>query len=239
MTTVPQSVQEQIQMLEPSAVIELYQLIMTEAVNGTNTTYYYHAGTNEIHGNIIFGGVTYSAVPCSFEGFKRTTQGSLPRPTFTIANTGSAISTIILSYNPLNAQIKRIHTCKKFIDAANFSSGSNSTADSTAIFQSDDIYYIDRIASENPQSVTFELTSKLDLTNLRLPRRQVTEHCPWLYKGTQCGYSGNKYFDVNDESVTSASDDKCGHRYSSCTARFPDKDTNLPFGGFPGARLQM
>ena len=68
MTTVPQSVQEQIQMLEPSAVIELYQLIMTEAVNGTNTTYYYHAGTNEIHGNIVFGGVTYSAVPCSFEG---------------------------------------------------------------------------------------------------------------------------------------------------------------------------
>jgi len=237
MTTVPQSVQEQIQMLEPSAVIELYQLIMTTAVNGTDTTYYYHAGTNEIYGDIVFGGVTYSAVPCSFEGFKRTTQGTLPRPTFTVANANSAISTIILSYNPLNAQIKRIQTCKKFIDAVNFSSGSNPTADSTAIFQSDDIYYIDRIASENPESVTFELTSKLDLTNLRLPRRQVLEHCPWLYKGTECTYSGNQYFDENDNSVTSESDDKCGHRYTSCTLRFPTGD--IPFGGFPSARIQM
>jgi lambda family phage minor tail protein L len=235
MTTVPQSIQEQIQMLEPSAVIELYQLIMTTAVNGTDTTYYYHAGTNEIHGNIVFGGVTYSAVPCSFEGFKRTTQGTLPRPTFTVANANSAISTIILSYNPLNAQIKRIQTCKKFIDAVNFSSGSNPTADPTAVFQSNDIYYIDRIASENPQSVTFELTSKLDLTNLRLPRRQVLEHCPWLYKDTYCGYSGNKYFDANDNSVDSVADDVCGHRLSSCKKR----ENQTKFGGFPGARLQI
>ena len=54
MPTVPQSIQEQIQMLEPSAVIELFQLHLTLAVNGTDTVYYYHAGTNEIYGDIVF-----------------------------------------------------------------------------------------------------------------------------------------------------------------------------------------
>jgi lambda family phage minor tail protein L len=236
MTTVPQSIQEQIQLLAPSAIIELYELILTEDVNGADINYYYHDGTNELYGDIIFNSITYSAVPCSFEGFKRSTKGTLPRPSFTVANTNSAISSIMTTYNPLNAQIKRIQTCKKFLDAANFSDG-NASADPTAIFQTDDIYYIDRVASENPQAVTFELTSKLDLTNLRLPRRQVLEHCPWLYRGTECGYVGSQYFDINDNAINSESDDKCGHRYTSCAVRFTDG--NLPFGGFPGARLQM
>ena len=124
MPTVPQSIQEQIQMLEPSAVIELFQLHLTLAVNGTDTVYYYHAGTNEIYGNIVFNSITYSAVPCEMDGFKRSATGTLPRPTFTIANANSAISVLMASYNPLNAKVVRIRTCKKFLDAANFSSGS-------------------------------------------------------------------------------------------------------------------
>ena len=236
MTTIPLSVHEQLQSLEPSAVIELYQLQMTVAVNGVDVTYYYHAGTNEIHGDIVFDSITYAAVPCSFDGFKRSTQGILPRPKFTIANANSAISALLSSYNPLNAQIKRIRTCKKFLDAVNFSTGINPTADSSAVFETDDIWFIDRIASETKESVVFELITKLDLTNLSLPRRQVLEHCPWLYKGTHCGYNGTSYFDINDTPTTEPND-VCGHRYSSCTRRFPNG--NLPFGGFPGARLQM
>jgi lambda family phage minor tail protein L len=236
MTTVPQTIQEQIQSLAPSAVIELYQLHMTQAVNGGDVSYYFHAGTNELYGNIVFDGITYAATPVEFDGFKRSSTGTLPRPKFTVANTDSAISSLLISYNPLNAQVKRVRTCKKFLDAENFTSGTNPTADSTAVFEADDTWFIDRVASENPTSVQFDLTTKLDLTNVRLPKRQVLEHCPWLYKGTQCGYAGTNYFNVND-GPTSAANDKCGHRYSSCALRFPTGD--LPFGGFPGARLQM
>ncbi len=248
--TVSKTIQEQIQLLAPSAIIELYQLHLTAAVNGVDATYYYHAGTNEIYGNIVFNSITYSAVPCEFEGFKRTTKGTLPRPTFSIANANSAISVLLNAYNPLNAKIVRIRTCKKFLDAANFTSGSNSTADPTAIFEQDDNWYIDRVASENPTTVSFELTSKLDLTNLRLPRRQVLEHCPWQYKGTQCGYNGTRMYNENDVEVTDASEDVCGKRYTSCYKRFAEYNarqggffvtnrTKLPFGGFPGVRLQM
>ena len=56
--TVPNSIQEQIQLLEPSAIIELFQLELTEAVNGVNETFYYHAGTNELTANIVFNGIT-------------------------------------------------------------------------------------------------------------------------------------------------------------------------------------
>lgn len=229
----PQSIQEQLQSLEPSAIIELFQLQLTAAVNGIDTTFYYHAGTNELSADIVFSQITYTAFPIEVEGFEVTSKGTLPRPTMRVANANNAISALLALYNPLQAKVTRIRTCKKFLDAVNFSGG-NATADSTAKFE-DEIWYIDRVASENPEVVEFELTSKLDLTNLALPRRQVLEHCPWKYRGAECGYTGKNYFDINDR-ATDVANDQCGKRYTSCALRFPSG--LLPFGGFPGARLQ-
>lgn len=231
----PQSIQTEIQSLEPSAIIELFQLELTEAVNGINQTYYYHAGTNGLSQAIVFDGITYSAVPVEMEGFAVSTKGTIPRPTMRIANVNSAISALLILYNPLQAKVTRIRTCKKFIDAANFNPASNPTADPTAKFE-DDVFYIDRVSAENPSLVEFELVSKLDLTNLALPRRQILEHCPWVYRGEECGYTGTNCFDLNDKATTAAND-KCAKRYTSCTLRFPTGD--LPFGGFPGSRLQI
>lgn len=230
----PQSIQEQIQSLEPSAIIELFELELTEAVNGVDQTFYYHAGTNEINGDVVFNLLTYSAFPIEVDGFEVTSKGTLPRPSMKISNARNAISTLLLLYNPLQAKVKRIRTCKKFLDASNFTDGINLSADPSAKFE-DEIWYIDRVANETPQLVEFELTSKLDLTNLPLPRRQVLEHCPWKYRGEECGYTGTKYFDINN-GATSQAGDVCGKRYTSCALRFPTGD--LPFGGFPGARLQ-
>ena len=135
--------------------------------------------------------------------------------------------------------MKRIQPHKKFIDAVNFNPPTNESADPSAIAQTDDIWYIDRVASETPESVSFELTGKINMQNLRLPKRQIVEHCPWLYRGTQCGYKGKKFFDKNDNPVSSESEDQCGHKYSSCIKRFTGKKTKVPFGGFLNARLQM
>jgi lambda family phage minor tail protein L len=232
----PQSIQEQLQSLEPSAIIELFQLELTEAVNGVDQTYYYHAGTNELTADVVFNGLTYAATAIQIDGFATATKGVLPRPTMRIANISNAISALLLLYNPLQAKVTRIQTCKKFLDAVNFTGGTNATADPTAKFE-DQIYYIDRVASENPMMVEFELASKLDLINVALPGRQVLEHCPWVYReDSTCGYKGKKFFDINNNSTTEAND-VCGKRYTSCTLRFPEGD--LPFGGFPGARLQM
>ena len=175
--TIPQSIQEELQSLEPSAIIELFQLELTAAVNGVDQIYYYHAGTNELENNIVFNDLTYVAYPIEVDGFELTSKGTLPRPSMKIANADGASSTLLGLYNPLQAKVTRIQTCKKFLDAVNFTSGTNATADPTAKFE-DQIFYIDRVANENPLLVEFELASKLDLINVALPRRQVLEHCP-------------------------------------------------------------
>ena len=78
MTTTPDKVERELFSLEPSAVIELFQLHLTAAVNGVNLVYYYHAGTNEVTSDIVFNGVTYSAVPIEVDGFKVTRRHVAP-----------------------------------------------------------------------------------------------------------------------------------------------------------------
>ena len=170
------AVSPELQSLEPSAIIELFKFTFDKNVNGqTIASYYYHAGTNEIKTNIVFNGQSYTPLPVKVTGFNKTTKGTLPRPKFEIANTDNAISALLILYNPLHAELLRIKTCKKFLDAVNFTSGSNSNADPTAIFEADDRWYVDRVVSENPNTVAFELTGKIDMTNLRLPKRRYRE----------------------------------------------------------------
>ena len=45
-------VSEEIQKLEPSALIELFELTYTAAVNGIDQVVRYHAGTNEVKSDI-------------------------------------------------------------------------------------------------------------------------------------------------------------------------------------------
>ena len=236
--TTPTSIQTQIQSLNPSAIIELFQLRLTLAVNGIDTTFYYHAGTNDLTADVVFQGITYSAAPIEADGFELISKGTLPRPSMRIANTTGAISALLLAYNPLQAKVTRIRTCKKFLDAVNFVGGVNPSADPTAKFE-DQIWYIDRISKENIQLVEFELISKLDLTNLQLPGRQVQDYCPWVYRGVECGYTGGSYFDVNDN-ATSAANDVCGKRFNSCKIRFQSQGiSSYPHGGYPGSRIQI
>ena len=238
MTSTPDKVERELHSLEPSAIIELFQLHLTQAVNGVDLVYYYHAGTNELSQDIVFGGITYSAVPIEVDGFAVTTKGTLPRPKMKISNADGAITALLLSYNPLQAEVRRIRTCKKFLDAVNFEGGTNSSADSTAMFNGGyESWYIDRVSTENPEIVGFELIGKLDLTNLVLPGRTVVEHCPWIYKSKQCGYKPGKKFNLSNKEVSSDADDQCAKNQKACELRFPKG--LLPFGGFPGARLQI
>lgn len=114
--------------------------------------------------------------------------------------------------------------------------GTNPTADPTAEF-ADDIFLIDRKASETRDVVEFELAAAFDVAGVQLPRRQIIQNvCTWRYRGGECGYTGTAYFNANDGSVGSAGLDVCGKRLSSCKARF-GANAPLPFGSFPAAGL--
>ena len=254
---------EQLQALAPTAIIDLFDIKLTLERNGVDDILRYHAGKNGLISDIIFDGKTYPAAPVEIDGFEFTGKGTLPRPTLRVANVNGAISSLLAQYNPLGARVRRIRTFAKFLDVENFNQvQSSQTEDDNAvtteggdnlIYQTFndtadpdakmvETWYIDRVASENLQFVEFELTAKLDLTNLQLPRRTVTEFCQWEYRKRECPYRGDQYFDINDQRVSSADQDVCGKRLSSCKLRFPkgksSRSNALPFGGFPGARLQ-
>lgn len=232
------AVGEELNKLQPSAVIELFELDGTATNVGVSQVYRFHAGVNEdIDGDIVWNGNTYQRYPIAAEGFKYEGSGTLPRPTISISNALSLITTLIIDHNDLvGSTVTRIRTLKKYLDATNFSSGTNADADPHAEFPRE-TYIVDRKTAENRVFVSFELAATFDVAGVKLPRRQIIQNiCPWTYRGEGCGYTGTNYFDHNDNSVASSSLDVCGHRLSSCKLRF-GQNAQLPYGGFPSAGL--
>lgn len=236
--TAVSAVGEELNKLAPSAIIELFELDGTASSIGVDQIYRFHAGVNEqISGNIVWNGNTYQRYPVEATGFSYEGSGSLPRPTISISNVLSLGTTLVLEYNDLvGAKVTRIRTLKKYIDAVNFISGTNPTADPHAEFPRE-IYIVDRKTAENRAVVSFELSASFDVAGVKLPRRQIVQNvCPWTYKGEGCGYTGTSYFDINDNPVGSSALDVCGHRLNSCKLRFGE-NAEIPYGGFPSAGL--
>tara|TARA_R100001460_G_scaffold2063_1_gene7027 strand:+ start:3387 stop:4280 length:894 start_codon:yes stop_codon:yes gene_type:complete len=220
-----------------NAIIELFELHYDSTLHGGSDILRFHAGSNaDVDGNIVWSGNSYVRLPIKAEGFEYTNTGTLPRPTLTVANLNGAITALLLGVNattPGNdltgAKIKRIRTLKRFLDG-------ETAADPYATFPVEE-WFVDRKATETRDIVTFELASKFDLDNKQLPNRQVVANiCQWEYKSSECSYSGSDFFDVNDDSVSTTAQDKCGKRLSSCKKRFGENG-ELPFGSFPGAGL--
>lgn len=231
------AVAEELNKLAPSSIIELFELDATASSIGDTTIRRFHSGVNEqISGNIEWAGLIYERYPIAAEGFKYDGQGQLPRPTITISNTLSLATTLILTLNDLvGARVTRIRTLKKYLDAVNFSTGTNSTADPSAEFARE-IYIVDRKTLENRDIVSFELSATFDVAGVELPRRQIIQNvCPWTYKGEGCGYNGADFFD-KDDNPTTQENDHCSHRLSGCKARYGENN-QLPYGGFPSAGL--
>jgi len=224
----------EIQSLSPSAVIELF-VLDAGAIGGD--VFRFHAGTNALRGKLIWQAKEYLPFPVQVSGFEFSGTGQLPRPKIVVANLTGVMTTLLLELDDLlGAKFTRKRTLAKFLDGANFPSGSNPTADPTAEF-ADDIFFVDRKISENRDIVEFELASSFDLQGVKLPRRQIIQNiCPWKYRGAECGYTGSSFFDANDIPVGSIAQDACGKRLSSCKARF-GQNAELPFGGFPAAGL--
>ena len=178
--TVNSKIFSSLQDINPSAIIELFTLQLSTALHGANTIYRFHAGSNlNANGKIVWAGNEYLRFPVQASGFSFQ-KGQLPRPKLIISNATGLISSILLSVNETTtgndltgATVTRIRTLAKFIDAVNFADGTNATADNTAEFPQE-IYSIDRKATESREVVEFELAAPTDLAGVRIPGRQAT-----------------------------------------------------------------
>lgn len=214
--------------LTPSALVELFELDLSRY---SQPAVRFHAGTNELSGDVVWQGLTYQRFPVQGSGFALSGQGTLPRPVLAIANVTGLISALCKSSSDLvGCKVTRRRTLVQYLDAANFAGGNPSADPGEGL--PDDIYTINCKTSETPEQVTFELAAAFDVQGVQLPRRQFVQNsCPWLYRGDGCGYAGTAYFDANDQPVGSAAQDVCSKRLSGCAARFSGAK---PFGGFPG-----
>ncbi len=231
------SAHEELAKISPSAIIELFELRLDSALHGSNDVYRFHAGANaDVNGNIVFNSQSYTRIPIKADGFEYTNTGTLPRPTLTVSNLASEITTILLVVNQTTrgndlggAEVRRIRTLKKYLDG-------ESAADPNVQFPQER-WFIDRKASETRDAVSFELASKFDLAGQKIPRRQIIANiCQWKYRSPECSYTGSSYFDVNGKQVGTLAEDVCGKRLASCKLRFGENG-DLPFGSYPGAGL--
>ena len=231
------AVYEDLSVLEPNAIVELFQLHLDATLHGSSDIYYFHNGVNAaVTSSVIWNGQTYLRLALEATGFDYSSSGSLPRPTLAVSNIGSSLTTLLLQVNLITAgndlggaKVVRIRTLKKYLDG-------QGSADPHAKFP-DEIWYVDRKSNENRAVVEFELASKFDLVGMMLPQRQIIANvCQWKYRGAECGYNGSSYWNVNDQVVGTLAADACGKRVESCKLRF-GATAELPFGSFPGAGL--
>ena len=215
-----------LQEIAPGAIIELFQLELNAAQHGVNETYYFHAGVNATgsNGNLVWNSQAYLAFPIEADGFEYSGQGQLPRPKLRISNVFGTITALLLTLPSgiEGAKVTRIRTLARYIDAVNFPGGVNpyGTPDPTAEFPRE-IIYIDRKAVETRDVIEFELAAVFDLISVKAPKRQcISNICQWEYRGPECGYAGNAYFNTNNQPVPTLAEDACGKQLSSCELRF-------------------
>ena len=174
----------EVQKINPSAIIELFTLQLDNSLHGATTIYRFHSGSNlNANGEIVWAGNSYQRFPIEATGFAYQ-RGQIPRPKIIVSNALGTISEILNRINAragkagndlTGAVFTRITTMAQFLDAANFSGGSNpfGTPDPNAEFERQ-IYLVDRKATENREIVEFELSAVSDLAGVRLPKRQCT-----------------------------------------------------------------
>ena len=189
----------ELQKINPSNIVELFQLQLDTTIHGADTTYYFHNGVSENNnGNLIFDSVEYTRMPIEASGFEFNGK-QLPKPKLRISNILGTFTTILLTLPQglEGAKVTRIRTLERYIDHINFDIGDilleddsellqendslvsqessdnpHGTPDPTATFP-DEVYFIDRKSTENRDIIEFELAASFDLQGVRLPKRQV------------------------------------------------------------------
>jgi len=181
------SVYQELEKTNPSAIIELFELHLKEGIHyatgnpsSVRTIERFHAGTNlNSNGEVVWQGNSYFRFPIEAAGFEYKT-GQIPRPTMSIYNGGSFVSVLLQSANKITpgndlagAELIRIRTLARYLDAANFPGGSNplGTPDPYAEFPRE-TWIVDRKSLESREIVSFELSASLDLIGVRGPKRQ-------------------------------------------------------------------
>lgn len=182
----------ELQSINPSSIIELFTLQLFQNIHGSNEILRFHSGTNmNSNANIIWQGNSYQRLPVEATGFEESGEGQHPRPVFRIANLLGfsalgqvvTVSDLLILINAttaqndlLDAKFTRIKTTAANLDASNFPGNTNPFGTPSSDEFPQRIFFIDRKITETKQYVEFEMVSKIDLHNKKIPGRLVTRN---------------------------------------------------------------
>ena len=174
---------EELQKINPSAKIELFEIHLVASLHGSSDVSRFHNGINmNTTYNVVFQGNSYTRIPIEANGFEyQATRTSRPRPTLRISNILSTVTALMTQANlttPKNdlngAKFVRKVTMLRYLDNANFESGTNPYGTPANNTYENQTFFIDRKTVESKDFVEFECTSSLDLQNRNAPKRIIT-----------------------------------------------------------------
>jgi lambda family phage minor tail protein L len=212
-------IQQDIQQAYAGQLVELFEIDLNSI--GIAEQYFFHNGVNELGDDVVFNGITYTRLPIEAEGFERSGTGQQARPVLRVANIDGLIAAVSRANDDLvKAKVIRRRTFLKYLDAVNFTGGTNPTADPNAALD-DELYFIDRKAGGNKIQVEYELVSALDFEGQFLPKRMcVRSNCLWKYRSAECSYAGPPVATKYDEPTSDPLLDDCSKLLSGCRLRF-------------------
>ncbi len=134
-----------LQKINPSAIIELFELKLDMNLHGSDSSYRFHNNVNmKDNQNIVFAGNTYVKMPIEATGFAFT-RGQVPRPTISISNAQGTITALLLTINQntsgndlTGATVTRIRTLARFLDSVNFPAETTVSTTTEVIANPDD-----------------------------------------------------------------------------------------------------
>jgi lambda family phage minor tail protein L len=224
------------QSLSPDTLVELITIDAT-GIGGDVFHFAPYPIDQPSPGDILFGGVVYTAIPMQISGFVSDSQGTLPQPVLQVSNIGGVFSAAIMDHDDFKgAIVTRIRTYKRYLD-------NGDTPDPT-VFMAPDVYLIDQKTAEDNVHVEFKLAAALDQQGIQLPLGMVLKRTctliyrlydgePFNYTEATCPYTGSACFTEDGVATDDTSQDQCGRLVSDCALRF-GAGNPLPTSAFPG-----
>lgn len=229
------TIREHVQRFALGVRVTLYELDLT--IHGLGVVRIVE-GTKGPTTAVSFGGQVYAPHPIKTDGWEISAGGSLPRPSFTVANLDNAFTALVEAGDDLHGgTLKRIRTYERYLDGAAEADGNSHLPI--------DVYELSRKSEHTREQITWQCSAAMDQEDVVLPGRIATrDYCTHTtrrwdpvanafdYTLATCPYTGAAK-DINGVACASAVEVFSKRLETCCKARF-GANAVLPTRAFPG-----
>ncbi|MDW0573083.1 phage minor tail protein L, partial [Mannheimia haemolytica] len=180
--------------LEQNAMLDLYEVDLRKLQDkdgNAGGVYRFYSGLNELKTSVVWQGRTYDPYPIEATGFERNSSGPSNRPTLTLSNLFGLVTGIANQFDEcIGAIVRRHQVYAQYLDAVNFAGG-NAKADPNQEIISH--FVIEQLTSLTRETATFTLALPIETDNAKIPSRLImADTCTWIYRSSECGYTGKQ-----------------------------------------------